>query len=261
MSAINYSACIAEVLKHEGGWSNHPDDPGGATMRGVTQAVYDAYRKRNGLHTQTVRSIGEVELRDIYRKQYWDVIRGDTLPRGVDLALFDFAVNSGPMRATKSIQALLGLEPDGHLGERTLAAIKAADPRELVRSLCDRRMKFLQALKTWRSFGDGWTARVNAVRTRAVIMAASQSQKVPPIVEQNMPKPEDVASPKAKPEVQDNSTIDKAITIGTGASGALAAVLAAIQSPWGVAALAIVVVAAGVAAWRFWPREKMPELS
>lgn len=156
----NYSAIHEATLVYEGGYVNHPDDPGGATNFGVTQAVYDAYRKRTGWTPRPVRQITSEEVSSIYRSQYWDRIMGDALPSGPDHAIYDFAVNSGVSRAVKFTQRIVGVEADGVMGNITLAAIKAYDPVALVGELCEARMAFLRRLKHWPTFGKGWTRRV-----------------------------------------------------------------------------------------------------
>jgi lysozyme family protein len=165
----NFEKALALVLEHEGGWVHHPKDPGGATMRGVTQAVYHAYRKMRGRSPQSVKFITEDELRAIYKFQYWDRVHGDFLPSGLDYAVFDFAVNSGVGRASKYLQAVLGVAQDGQIGTRTLAAITS--PIKTINALCDRRMGFLRNLKTFLTFGKGWTRRVQGVRADALEMA------------------------------------------------------------------------------------------
>lgn len=171
MAAANFAASLSLVLKHEGGWSNHPRDPGGATMKGVIQRVYDAYRKRNGLRKQSVRSISESELQDIYKAQYWHAIKGDALPRGVDYCVFDGAVNSGPSQSAKWLQRALGVNADGVIGMITLAAVDAhPDKAALVREICAKRMSFLQALRHWPVFHKGWSRRVAEVRADSLRM-------------------------------------------------------------------------------------------
>lgn len=166
MTAQNYARALSRVLVHEGGYANHPADPGGATMRGVTQRVYDAFRTRRGDTPRSVRLIEDVELQAIYRRQYWDVVRGDSLPAGVDYAVFDGAVNSGPAQAVKWLQRALGtVKVDGVIGEATLAAVEAYhDHDRLIALMLGRRLAFLQALRTWPSFGRGWSARVAQVK-------------------------------------------------------------------------------------------------
>lgn len=166
----NFDKSLALVLVHEGGYVNHPKDPGGATNRGVTQAVYDAYRKTRGKAAQSVKFISDDEVNAIYKFQYWDRVQGDLLPAGLDYAVFDFAVNSGVGRASKYLQAVLGVAQDGQIGARTLAAI--TNPSNAINALCDRRMSFLRNLRTFLTFGKGWTRRVTDVRKHALEMAS-----------------------------------------------------------------------------------------
>lgn len=175
----NFDAALKEVLRHEGGYANHPKDPGGATMKGVTQRVYDAYRQRLGLAVRSVRLLADDELRDIYRKQYWDAVKGDDLPSGVDYAAFDFAVNSGPARAAKCLQMALGVQPDGVIGQVTLRAAEEAEAREVINGLCDRRLVYVRSLSTFATFGEGWTRRIAGVRRTAITMAGSPPQTAP----------------------------------------------------------------------------------
>lgn len=163
MSAQNYKPSLALVLAHEGGYVNHPKDPGGATNKGVTQAVYNAYRRVKGFPIQSVRNIGTEEVADIYQKQYWKLVRGDSLPAGLDYAVFDFAVNSGVSRAVRYLQRLVGVEDDAVIGMMTLEAVykKARqDEESLIINYCANRMAFLKSLGTFSTFGTGWTRRV-----------------------------------------------------------------------------------------------------
>ena len=161
----SYDTALQAVLEHEGGYVNHPEDPGGATNRGVTQRVYDAWRKRQGLRSRAVKAIAADEVAAIYRAQYWDAVRGDDLPAGLDYAVFDFAVNSGPARAIHYLQANLGVTADGHIGLVTLGAAARAKPRQVIDDLCDSRLAFLKKLKTFPTFGKGWTRRVGLAAT------------------------------------------------------------------------------------------------
>lgn len=151
------------TLAYEGGFSNHPDDPGGATMKGVTQRVYDAYRKAKGLNTRSVKLITNAELQDIYEQEYADKVKADELPAGLDFAMFDFAVNSGPVQAAKELQRVLGIAVDGNVGKDTItkACERAEEDEEgLIIALCERRLAFMKKLKNWKSFSTGWTRRV-----------------------------------------------------------------------------------------------------
>lgn len=151
---------------HEDGYSNHPDDPGGPTNHGVTQAVYDAYRRRRKLPTRDVREISSAEVNDIRLRQYWIPAGGDVLPVGLDYAVFDFCYHSGANRAVKELQRQLatkvsGIKADGIVGEMTLDAVERYGSVEsLIAAYCARRMAFLQRLKNWSSFKTGWTRRV-----------------------------------------------------------------------------------------------------
>lgn len=165
MTKANYSGSLAAVLVHEGGYVNDPQDPGGATNKGVTQAVYDAFRGRAKQPRLSVKSISTAELEAIYRNEYWNRIKGDDLPAGVDYAVFDFAVNSGVNRASRYLQAVVGVEPDGAIGPRTVAAI--TDPKRTIDALSDKRLTFLRQLPTFGRFGNGWSARVGDVRIKA----------------------------------------------------------------------------------------------
>ena len=111
------------------------------------------------------------DVKPLYKAQYWDRIRGDGLPAGVDYAVFDVAVNSGVVRAAKFLQACLGLPTDGIIGPATLAAVEDKNPRQLVTEICDKRLAFMQALPIWSTFGKGWERRVKEVESKAFEMA------------------------------------------------------------------------------------------
>lgn len=186
----NYARCLELVLKSEGGYSNNPADPGAKTMQGITQRVYDAYRDGKGRARQTVRSIADYELAEIYAKQYWQPISGDDLPAGLDYITFDAAVNSGVTRGATWLQVALGVAADGHIGVITLAATKQADASAIVRNALDNRMVFLKGLKTWPDFGKGWTNRIDNVRRDALSMIAEYASATPapsPVMPQSMP--------------------------------------------------------------------------
>ena len=168
----NFAASLAAVLVHEGGFVDDPRDPGGATQKGVTQAVYDDWRQGHELPKQSVRLLSQFELEAIYRKLYWDAIQGDQLPLGVDYCTFDFAVNSGVKRAARYLQRAAGVADDGQIGPMTLAAVNAKPADELIDAVCDARLAFLEQLGTFGHFGRGWTTRVNEVRAMAKGMAA-----------------------------------------------------------------------------------------
>ncbi|WFP74483.1 glycoside hydrolase family 108 protein [Mesorhizobium sp. WSM4906] len=170
MAVSREQESLVHVLAHEGGYSNHPDDPGGATMKGVTQRVYDAYRRSKGLAPRSVKAITSQELFEIYDRQYWDAVKGDQLPAGVDYVVFDGAVNSGPKQSIIWLQRALGSlyegRVDGVMGLGTIAAVQSCNDHDaLIDRICDLRLAFLRHLTTWPTFGKGWGARVAEVRS------------------------------------------------------------------------------------------------
>lgn len=173
-----YAAALAQVLKAEGGYSNHPKDPGGATMHGITQRVYDAWRRNHEQHVRPVKAVTEVEVAQIYRRQYWDAIRGDDLPAGVDAAVFDAAVNSGTVRAAKWLQAALGVGQDGHIGAVTIYVARQTNRAATAIAVCGLRLAWLKGLKTWSTFGKGWGSRIRELRAFVATLAlAKQGDK------------------------------------------------------------------------------------
>ncbi|WP_457812029.1 glycoside hydrolase family 108 protein [Sinorhizobium meliloti] len=169
MATSSFKAALARVLVHEGGYVNHPRDPGGATNQGITQRTYDAYRRSKKLTPRSVQKLTAPERDAIYRRQYWDAIKGDKLPAGVDYVVFDGAVNSGPKQSIKWLQRALGSayrgQIDGVIGLATFAALEATEDHDaLIDRISDRRFAFLRALETWEDFGGGWTRRVGNVR-------------------------------------------------------------------------------------------------
>lgn len=168
----NFKRALSLVLEHEGGWSDHPSDPGGATMKGVTLSTFRKYVKPSGTKTD-LRNITDDQLATVYRRQYWDAVAGAELPDGVDYAVFDFAVNSGPSRAAKFLQDVAGVTQDGRIGPATLKAIRAKMHATVIHELCDDRLAFLKRLKTWGTFGKGWSRRVTEVRSEALKMAST----------------------------------------------------------------------------------------
>ncbi|RUX74001.1 MULTISPECIES: glycosyl hydrolase 108 family protein [unclassified Mesorhizobium] len=169
----NFARALALVLKSEGGWSDNPSDPGGATMKGVTLASFRRYVKA-GATKADLRAISDAQVATVYRRFYWDAVLGAELPDGVDHAVFDFAVNSGPGRAAKYLQAAVGVAQDGRIGPVTVAAAKAKPAGVTIDALCDARLAFLKRLPTWATFGRGWSDRVRSVRVQALLMSAQR---------------------------------------------------------------------------------------
>ena len=167
---------IPRILKHEGGFVNHPRDPGGATNRGVTIGTL----RKLGIDKDgdgdsdiaDLRLLTEADAVAVFKRFYADAVQADLLPVGLDYAMTDFAVNSGPGRAAQHLQRILGVEADGHIGPKTIAALAGTLTPALINALCDSRMRFLRGLPTWPDFGRGWTARVEAVRREALADAA-----------------------------------------------------------------------------------------
>lgn len=182
MAQNNFAECLKKVLVHEGGWSNHPSDPGGATMKGVIQTVYNKYRQDKGLPAQTVRNISDDELKEIYKERYWDLIRGDELPLGLDYCVFDGAVNSGPSQSIKWLQRALGVTADGKFGPVTLSALENKDIASVIKDYFSKRLAMLMSLKTWPVFGKGWGRRVSEVQKHSIEMLSEQ----PPVVEETV---------------------------------------------------------------------------
>jgi len=162
----NYPQALKQVLKYEGGYVDHPKDPGGPTNKGVTQAVYDSWRKSQNLPTQSVRVIADSEVAAIYKNLYWDRVSGDNLPDGVDFAVFDFAVNSGVSRAAKYLQAVVGVTQDGQIGPATIQATKTF----VAMAVTNKRLAFMQSLSIWSTFGKGWSARIADVKAQIIAL-------------------------------------------------------------------------------------------
>jgi lysozyme family protein len=180
MARDTFPRALKCVLVHEGGKVDHPKDPGGRTNQGVIQRVYDGYRRRKGLSPRDVFLMTAKERDEIYRTQYWNVVKGDQLPAGIDYVVFDGAVNSGPVQSVKWLQRALGQRVDGLLGEATLSACERhPNHSALIADICARRMTFLRALKTWPTFGKGWSARVSGVKRTGLEMAMGAKQVLP----------------------------------------------------------------------------------
>jgi lysozyme family protein len=169
-----FELCLPLLLAHEGGYSNHPSDPGGPTNFGITIFDYRKYVKP-GATAADVRGMTVEEAKRIYRTRYWDAQRCDELPAGPDYAVFDYGVNSGIGRSAKVLRRLLGL-PDHpvSIDGDVIAASHTADPSTLVSEICDERLRFLRSLRIWPIFGEGWGRRVAEVKAVAFAMAAKE---------------------------------------------------------------------------------------
>lgn len=216
-----FATCLQETLRWEGNFSNDAYDPGGATMKGVTQRVYDAYRRGEGKPPQSVRGISDFELSDIYRRNYWAAVRADELPAGVDLATWDWCVNSGPTPAIRGLQRALGVKVDGHIGAATIAAAREADPLTTIHGLMDARRAFLRSLPTFWRFGPGWMNRCNGVESTALAAvghsAPARLAAAQPLFDQDQ---QSATQGRATVE-DDNAPWNTTVTAGAGGGGAL----------------------------------------
>ena len=156
---VNYDKCLETILHHEGGYVNHPKDPGGETNLGVTKKVY---QEHGG--TKDMKDLLVEDVAPIYKKGYWDKMKCDDIPTGLDLCLFDFGVNAGPGRAAKFLQSMIGTTVDGGIGPNTLAKleeyIRENGEHEAVNKYQEMRQKYYENLSTFATFGRGWTRRV-----------------------------------------------------------------------------------------------------
>lgn len=176
MTAANREACIKATLKHEGGYVNHPSDPGGPTNWGITIGVAREYWKKDA-KAADIKAMPQSVAIEIYRKRYWDEVGGDDLPAGLDYAVYDFGVNSGPSRA------------------KAYLALTKGSTEDRIKQICDARLIFLKKLKTWPVFGKGWGRRVSEVRALALKMAHGTAAPLPPPPDIPKPGPVDFKPP------------------------------------------------------------------
>lgn len=222
MASSSYPACLNFTLKYEGGYVNHPNDPGGPTNFGITQNVLAGWRGRPVSSTD-VRNMSRDEAADIYRANYWRAVRGDDLPAGVDLVVWDYGVNSGPSRAIKALQKALGVKSDGFIGAATLDAASKADPHTLVIDICAQRQKFVRGLTTYKTFGKGWEKRISACKALALSMVRRPHSAPPPIV----PDPDPVEAEPGKARGSDESLLNSSTVRAGGGAAAAGGVLVA----------------------------------
>lgn len=167
----NFETCLKEVLKHEGGYVDHPQDPGGATNMGVTKKVWEEWVGHE-VTKDDIKALTRDDVKPLYRKKYWNVCKCDDLPSGLDYVVFDIAVNSGTRRAAKFLQSAVGATADGVIGNGTLTCV-ARTPlsvKELIDIICDRRERFYMSLDTFDTFGRGWLRRNEDVHQKALGM-------------------------------------------------------------------------------------------
>jgi len=163
----NWDKCLQAILHHEGGYVNHPKDPGGETNLGVTKRVYEEWGG-----TKNMKQLTFEDVAPIYKKNYWDKVQGDSLPGGLDLCVFDFGVNAGPGRAAKYLQTQIGTMADGGIGPNTLAKLaeymQTHDIKDTIKKYQDTRLDYYKQLKTFGTFGRGWTRRVEETTQMAM---------------------------------------------------------------------------------------------
>ena len=151
------------VLEHEGGYVDHPKDPGGRTNMGITQKTYQSFVGRI-VTEEEMKTMPRSHAAEIYKSMYWDEVRGDDLPAGVDICVFDWSVNSGVNRACRELQKAAGAYPDGILGPKSMKAIESSKSEDLIHKICEAREAFYRGLSIFDTFGRGWLRRNDATR-------------------------------------------------------------------------------------------------
>ena len=166
---LNWDNAFRLMLASEGGYVHHPSDPGGRTNLGVTQATWENWVGRESNEAE-MRGLTFEKVEPLYKKKYWDAVRGDDLPAGISYLLFDFAVNAGVGRSIKTLQTAVGVPADGGFGPMTMAAVQAVDPIELIKRFSQAKENFYRSLTTFSTFGTGWLNRVSNVKQHATLM-------------------------------------------------------------------------------------------
>ena len=171
----NFDASFARIIKSEGGYVNDPADRGGETNLGVTIGAWGAYLGR-AIQPGEMKALTQETVKPFYKSMYWDKVKGDDLPLGVDYAVFDFAVNAGVSRAAKFLQRAVGAVDDGTIGSGTLGRVAKTGPAALLKNFADQKQRFYNGLATTnpsqQKFLKGWLARVDHVQDAAESMLA-----------------------------------------------------------------------------------------
>lgn len=186
MAITSFARALAATLRFEGGYVNHPADPGGATNMGITQRTLADWRGTS-VSPADVRAMTQAEAAAIYRRLYWEMVACDRLPAGVDLAVFDYAVNSGVDRASRALQKVAGATVDGIVGRDTVAAVLAMPAAKVVSALCAERRGFLRRLRIFTAFGRGWLRRIAAIEALALAMAPAATTRSTQLENQESP--------------------------------------------------------------------------
>jgi lysozyme family protein len=166
----NWEEALAHILKYEGGYVNHPNDPGGMTNLGVTKRVWEEWTGKPATEAD-MRALTPAMVGPLYKKRYWDAVRGDDLPAGVDLCVFDCAVNAGVGRASRFLQQAVGVDADGKIGPMTISAVTAKPADEIIEAFCALREAHYKSLSTFDTFGKGWMRRLASVKVESTDMA------------------------------------------------------------------------------------------
>ena len=166
----NFDKCLHMLLEHEGGYVNNVHDKGGMTNLGVTKRVYDKWIGRESTE-QEMRDLTPDDVAPIYKKNYWDRVKADQLPSGLDWACFDWAVNSGSGRPAKAVQRAVGATQDGAIGNQTLGLIAEKDPKFIIDYVYTVRQAFYESLDDYKHFGRGWSRRNTETLHQAMKMS------------------------------------------------------------------------------------------
>ena len=166
----NFDKCLHMLLEHEGGYVNNVHDKGGMTNLGVTKRVYDKWIDRESTE-QEMRDLTPDDVAPIYKKNYWNRVKGDSLPSGLDWACFDWAVNSGSGRPAKAVQRAVGATQDGAIGNQTLGLIAEKDPKFIIDYVYTVRQAFYESLDDYKHFGRGWSRRNTETLHQAMKMS------------------------------------------------------------------------------------------
>lgn len=234
MAHATFEAVIPPLFAHEGGYTDDPEDNGNwsggkkgkgrliGTKYGISAPTLIANR---GPHVTVadMKSLTKNEAIRIYKSQYWDTVRGDDLPAGLDYCVYDFSINSGPGKAARVLQEVIGARVDGVIGPATLAAIRDSGKSvvQMIEEISAKRLAFMRGLRTWNRYKKGWTARVREVASKSKRLAMDYPVPVDHA-------PEDVPVPPAKPEDKNGwkawktpQGVATGVTAVTGAGGIL----------------------------------------
>ena len=166
----NWDEALRHILKYEGGYVNHPADPGGMTNLGVTKRVWEEWTGDPATEAD-MRALTPEMVGPLYKTRYWDAVRGDDLPSGIDLCVFDAAVNAGVGRASKFLQQAAGVTADGQIGPKTISAVTSKPADEIIEAFCALREAHYKSLNTFDTFGKGWMRRLASIKAESTDMA------------------------------------------------------------------------------------------